>query len=301
MESSYLDLVLDSARCRIWWGATPVVEGEKIGLIGIYESADAPEASAILDLACQHLRTQGVTLALGPMDGSTWRRYRWVAEGPDEGKGNRPPYFLEPTDPAFYVTRWQQAGFAAFAWYNSAFCPDIRSEDPRVERVWARLQSQGFRLRSVDLARWDQELGALYRFSLEAFADNFLYTPISEPEFRAQYSAVKPYVHPGLVWIVEHEAVEREGAICAFLFAIPDHLEAQRGRTLIIKTVASHPHFRRQGLGSILTWHAHRTGAQLGFTQAIHAMMYEENQSTRISGRHAEVFRRYALYSRSLR
>jgi GNAT superfamily N-acetyltransferase len=292
MESPYLDITLDSARCRIFWGATPAIDGERSGLIGNYESADAPEASAILDLACQHLRDRGVTLALGPMDGSTWRRYRWVAEGADQ----RPPYFLEPTNPAFYIHRWQQAGFAPFAWYNSAFCPEIPAEDPRAERVWARLEAQGFRLRPVDLARWDEELAALYRFSLEAFADNFLYTPVCEAEFRAQYTAVKPYVHPGLVWVVE-----REGAICAFLFAIPDHLEAQRGQTLIIKTVASHPRFRRQGLGSILTWHAHRTGRQLGFTQAIHALMYEENESTRISGRHAEVFRRYALYSRSLR
>jgi GNAT superfamily N-acetyltransferase len=292
MENPFLDLTLDSARCRVWWGATPSIEGERVGLIGNYESADSPEACAILDLACQHLRAQGVTLVLGPMDGSTWRRYRWVAEGAEK----RTPYFLEPANPAYYIPHWQQAGFAPFAWYNSAFCPDIRSEDPRVERVWARLESQGFRLRSVDMARWEEELGALYRFSLEAFADNFLYTPISEAEFRAQYSAVKPYVHPGLVWVVE-----RQGEICAFLFAIPDHLEPQRGQTLIIKTVAAHPRFRRQGLGSILTWHAHRTGAQLGYTQAIHALMYEENESTRISGRHAEVFRRYALYSRSLR
>jgi GNAT superfamily N-acetyltransferase len=157
--------------------------------------------------------------------------------------------------------------------------------------VEARLRRQGFRIRPLDPARFDDELNLLYRVSLAGFAGNFLYQPIPEEQFYALYRPIQPYVRPELVLIAE-----RDGDPAAFLFAIPDH----DPENFIIKTLAAHPRYAGRGLGTVLIQHANRAASALGFRHAIHALMHDENQSTRISARQAEVFRRYTLYSRRL-
>ncbi|NJO83695.1 MAG: hypothetical protein HC828_13420 [Blastochloris sp.] len=64
------------ARCSLWWRATPPHHIERVGVIGHYAVRDAEAATALLTFACEYLAEQGCTLAIGPMDGTTWQRYR---------------------------------------------------------------------------------------------------------------------------------------------------------------------------------------------------------------------------------
>src|SRR5258708_2255008 len=84
-----------TARCSLWWQQTPFFSGHRVGLIGQYAAADFSAARALLDYACNQLQQHGCTLAIGPMDGNTWRRYRLVTD-----PGTRPAFFLEPSHPA---------------------------------------------------------------------------------------------------------------------------------------------------------------------------------------------------------
>src|SRR4051812_22604108 len=68
-------LIAPAARCSIWWQHVPQFPNGKIGLIGHFEARDEPSARGILDSACDHLKDHGCTVAVGPMDGSTWNRY----------------------------------------------------------------------------------------------------------------------------------------------------------------------------------------------------------------------------------
>src|ERR1700722_2883617 len=62
-----------AASCSLWWQQTPIYPGQRLGLIGHY-FAQVPEAGPVLlRLACRELAAQGCTLAVGPMDGNTWR------------------------------------------------------------------------------------------------------------------------------------------------------------------------------------------------------------------------------------
>src|SRR5262245_39955865 len=75
-----------AARCGLWF--------RQPGVVGHYFAASAAAGEAILAAACERLRGQGCTQAIGPMDGNTWERYRLVTE-----RGDEPPFFLEPDNP----------------------------------------------------------------------------------------------------------------------------------------------------------------------------------------------------------
>lgn len=282
-----------SARCSLWWSHVPEMPGQRLGVVGHYEAADADAAIALLDHAAAVLREQGCTLAVGPMDGSTWRRYRLITE-----RGAEPPFFLEPDNPDAWPRHFAAAGFAPLATYTSAITDDLVTEDARIDRVTARLRSQGLLIRPLDLGHFDGELATLFRLSLRAFADNFLYTPIAPEEFAVQYSVIRPYLRPELVLIAEYG-----GEAVGFLFAVPNLAQAKLGQpvdTVIVKTLAADPRYAGRGLGSVLLAEVNRAAAALGFRRAIHALMHETNQSTRISARQAHVFRRYTLFARAL-
>jgi len=283
-----------AARCSCWWQRTPELPGERVGVVGHFAASEAGAGMALLADACDILRDAGCTVAVGPMDGNTWRRYRLVTE-----RGAEPPFFLEPDNPDDWPDDWRQAGFEPIAGYTSALNEDLSRDDPRIARARARLSDSGVTFRSLDIKNPDADLRRMFALSVESFAHNFLYTPIDEAEFMEQNRAVLPFVQPDLVILAEHS-----GELAGFLFAIPDALQARRGRaidTIIVKTVAVGEGRARAGLGSVLVATAQATARELGFTRAIHALMHEQNVSQNISRRYARPIRRYHLFARRLR
>ena len=80
------------ARCSLWWARTPSLLDHRVGVIGHYAAADAAAAQLLLQRACRELAARGCSVAVGPMDGSTWRRYRVVTE-----RGSDRPSSWNPT------------------------------------------------------------------------------------------------------------------------------------------------------------------------------------------------------------
>lgn len=290
-------LVVDNgslvARCSCWWTGTARLEERPIGVIGHYAAADAAAGGALLSHACALLSANGAAIAVGPMDGTTWRRYRLVVE-----RGAEAPFFLEPDNPDDWPGHWSGAGFAPLATYTSAVNDSLGVEDPRRPAALDRLRAAGISIRTLDTSRTNEELRRIFTLSLSAFSRNFLYTPIGEDEFLAQYQAVLPYVRPELVL-----SAEKGTALVGFMFALPDLLQARRGGpidTIIIKTLAVDPAVGGMGLGGTLTDLVQRKAHELGFRRAIHALMHETNVSQKISHHSAHTIRRYALYSKRL-
>jgi GNAT superfamily N-acetyltransferase len=283
--------------CTLWFkDGVPTLPGERLGIIGDYSAATEEEGRAILDEACAFLKTRGCTLAVGPMNGNTWRSYRFVTESDT----TEPPFFLEPTNPPDYPIHWENAGFTPLAQYSSALTDDLTVSDPRVERVSRRLTEAGVTLRSVDMSRAEDDLRAIHTLSLTSFENNYLYTPLALPEFLEQYKRILPYVRPELT-VLAHSS---DGNLVGFLFAIPDLNEVKRGtpsRTIIVKTAAVLPGRLWAGLGMLLLDHCQKAAQTLGFTRAIHALMHDSNASRNVSGAYAgHTIRRYSLYARRL-
>lgn len=281
------------ARLSCWWAATPELDGRMVGAIGHYAAADRASGIEVLNAACDLLLRQGITLAAGPMDGNTWRRYRFIVD-----RGAEPAFALEPDNPDDWPDHWTAAGFEPLAFYASALNKALGETNARTDAAVARLREEGISIRALDPSRGDAELDRIFELSLRAFSDNVLYSPIGRDEFISQYKAVMPYVQPGLVFMAE-----RGEALVGFMFALPDFLQRLRGRpvdTVILKTLAVDPSVRGLGLGGALLDLAQREGHARGFSRAIHALFHEANASGRISSRYAQPIRRYALFQRTL-
>jgi GNAT superfamily N-acetyltransferase len=280
-------------RCALWWSAPPPLESQRLGLIGHYAARDAQAAAQLLAFACDQLAAHGCTVAVGPMDGNTWQRYRLLSE-----RGTEPIFFLEPDNPDDWPAHFLTNDFTALAQYYSALNSALEQQDPRIPELAFRLAADGIVLRSLNLDHFEEELRGIHELSLASFAHNFLYTPIGKDDFVAQYRDIRPHVRPEIVLLAE-----RQGRAVGYVFAIPDLLQAQRGLTIdtvIIKTLAVHPDFGGSGLGTLLTARCQEAACKLGYSRAIHALMHETNKSRRISSHTARPIRRYTLYARSL-
>jgi GNAT superfamily N-acetyltransferase len=278
----------------LWWKEAPPLAGEVPGVVGHFAALDESATKELLETACDQLRVNGCTCAIGPMDGNTWRCYRLVTE-----RGHEPPFFLELDNPDEWPRWFVASGFRPLAQYFSALNDDLTVEDPRMVRTAERLESAGVRLRPLDRRRFIEELRRIYAVSRVSFERNFLYTPISEEEFMAQYEPVQAHVRPELVVLAE-----QAGQPVGFIFGVPDLAQARRGvpmDTAVLKTVAVLPGRTQAGLGSLLIARCQQAARALGFRRVIHALMHESNNSRNISGHYAKPFRRYTLFSRSLR
>jgi len=280
------------AQADLWWKETPFLEGRKIAAIGGFHAPDSASTRLILDAATAHLKSLGIRTVVGPMDQNTWKKHRFVIE-----RNARPPFFLEPGNPAGYPTWWLEAGFAELSNYSSSIIPlDGTTSVPPAMKD--RILSSGITIENLDPAAFDDELRAIHALSLKSFTNNFLYTPLDENEFLGAYSKIRDRIDPELV-----KLARRDGQLVGFVFGIPDLAAMQRGDkpALIVKTLAVDPASRAAGLGSVLVDELHQTGELKGYTEAIHALQHESNTSLKITGRRKGTpFRRYALFSKEL-
>jgi GNAT superfamily N-acetyltransferase len=285
-------LIAPAARCSIWWLHVPQLPNQKVGLIGHFEARDEPSARAILHSACDHLKDHGCTLAIGPMDGSTWNRYRLINDF-----GTEPPFFLEPWNPPRYPWHFLDAGFSALATYSSALNTNLTYLDPRSDHILRRIDEAGIFIRKIDPMEFEAELKRIYSICLISFRNNFLYTPISEADFLRQYAKVRPILDSNLVLIAMQNAQP-----VGFLFALPDILSRQRNGppTIIFKTLAILPQRAQAGLGGLLIAECQRIARELGYQRSIFALMHDSNASRSISSRYAAPMRRYTLFSKTL-
>jgi predicted N-acetyltransferase YhbS len=282
------------ARCSLWWTSTPVYQEHRAGAIGHYTARNCSAGGQLLALACARLAERGCTLAIGPMDGSTHRRYRLVTE-----RGSAPPFLLEPDNPDDWPEHFTAAGFGVLARYCSALQTDLEPPDRRLMAMERRLAERGVRIRPLDLAQFDDEVRRIHAVVAAGFRQSFLYASIAAEDMVEQYRPLRPYVVPDLVLLAE-QGNEPAG----FLFVMPNWLRAQRGErldTLILKTVAVRPEWAGRGLAGALIGRGLATARALGYRRVIHALMHERNRSLALSGRFGgQIMRRYALYARRL-
>ena len=281
------------AHCSLWWRDAPPHGAHRVGVIGHYASAGDEAAASLLQAAIGTLREQACTVAVGPMDGNTWRRYRFVTE-----PGPEPPFFLEPQNPPEWPLQFERAGFTPLAHYFSALNSDLSQVDRRTARVAERMDRLGVRIHPVEKSGLAEQLVRIYRVSQIAFARNFLYTELPEAAFVAQYSKLLSQIRPELLLVAE-----RGEELAGYAFAIPDLAQAVRGQaidTFLIKTVAILPDAGLAGLGGLLVERVQDAGRRMGFRRCIHALMFDGNVSRNISRHYATSMRRYSLFSREL-
>jgi GNAT superfamily N-acetyltransferase len=267
---------------------------EVTGVVGHYETDEDEAGVALLQEAVSLLKAEGAELVVGPMDSTTWGRYRLALPTPEAG--DPAPFLTEPVNPPQYPSHFEAAGFAPVAHYVSRIIEDLDTLADRTREVEKQLAGAGQRIEPMNADRFSGTLDGLYDLSLRAFADNPFFCPIKRDQFQAMYKPVGSFLDPELVLLARNA----EDAVIGFVFALPDLLDAagEQPTRLVVKTLAVDDATRGAGIGSLLVHELHRRAAERGYRSAIHALMHEDNPSVRISSHGGKVFRRYALYGR---
>jgi hypothetical protein len=266
----------------------PKLNDRKVGYIGHYYARDPWSGVAILEVALAELQKQGCELAIGPIDGNTWRNYRFIT-----GKGKSPRFFLEQDHPLEWPYFFRKVGFYVCASYTSACTTNLLRRDTKAQEVGDRLAKAGCTVRTFNKQNVEGELQAIYQLSQEAFKNNFLFTPISYKEFSDKYTRLLPLLNEDLVLML----MDGEDLV-GYSFAIPDH--NAKTPQLISKTLARKLIDKYSGAGRFMLDELHRRASQLGFTNVIHAYMKSDNSSLKLSNGSARTIREYSLFAKSI-
>lgn len=253
-------------------------------MIGSFEAENAPhEVTALLNEAAHYLRHHGATRIIGPIDGDTWHRYRVNA-----GPFNTPPFLLEPVNPPYYDALWRAAGFEVLERYSSKRIDDVTRLAQNLAPMRERASSRGYRTRTIDPTKLQDELTLVWQLSLDIFRGNPFYSDIALDDFLALYTGIERILVPELVLFIEHD---RDAV--GFLFAYPD----TDPRTVDYKTIGVVPAHRRGYVGWAMLQQAYATALTMNRPAANHCLMREENASQSMDAGEGTTFRHYYLYT----
>lgn len=255
----------------------PSWNGLRTAAIGTGQFADQSTGAAFLRETCKDLRREGFEAVIGPMDGTTWRKYRL----PIWSDGS-PGFVMEPDAGPHDLLAYKEVGFDTVELHvSSTAVPGSRG--------WSNVVSD------VSIESWDGHdaqtlLTAAHALVMTGFRKTPFFTPIPVDVFIAAYEPLLKRADPNFIL----QAVDERGQPVGLTLAFPDPL---RNGAIILKTyVATVP-----GVGRAMADRVHELAARRGYAEVIHALMRSgiasEAQSRKFSGK---VFRRYALMGRML-
>jgi len=228
-------------------------------------------------------RQAGYQTLVGPMQNGSWGAYRLVLY--NDGS---PAFSGEPQSGIYDLEAYLKSGFSLAEVHSSAKLNLLTLPDQPKP-----VPPQG--LADFSIHHWNGQnakkiLTAVHHVTCQAFAKAPFFTPLHCENFIAAYQPLLERTDPQLLLHVHNQ----EGEMVAFLLSFPD---PNWSKTLIVKTYAS----LVAGAGRALLDLVHWQGRQLGYIQAVHALMREGNLSTAASRKTgATIFRRYALMEKSL-
>jgi len=292
-------------------------EGQPVGLVGYFECIDAYEvAVALLDAACDWLRSHGMTVVRGPIDLSTHNRCLFLIDGFDS-----PPTIMMPYNPAYYPEFFERYGWTkgrdAYA-YLIKFDSDL---PPQYEKGYRIATKSGISFRKLSVkgdAFWD-DVRAIYRLFTTSFANNYSSSPRTEEEFLEEAMDLKDLVDPDIFWIAEYN-----NEMVGFFMALPDYnivlkrvngklnwlgilkflwyrRQINQGRVIVI---CSLPEQRRRMVPLALIYLAMVNGTRKKrpYTCAELGYVYEDNAASRkvTEATGSKIYKTYRIYEKAL-
>lgn len=260
-------------------------EGEtKLAQIAFFEAENNLEAVKFLfDEIKTYARERGCNFLIGPINGSTWKKYRVTLPS------NNPPFLLDNYNKPYYAELFEKCGFETIANYTSSICRNLNKDYSRLEKFSTIFEKKGVKIRKFNPEKFEEDIRKIYDISIKSFVNNFLYTPIEFDEFYKMYEPVKGFLNPEWVLLAENENNEA----VAFVFGF-DNLYSRDKKSLIIKTLAQIPDYKYRGIGSYLVEILHQKAHITGYDNVIHALMHESNVSANILA--GEIYHEYKLY-----
>lgn len=255
---------------------------ESIGMISHFEAVDSTEYSnALFKDGISWLRSNGCKKIIGPIDGDTWHSYR-LNLGPYE----KPPFILEPYNPAYYERLWKDAGFKTIEEYSSKFVPDIERVKDSYFDSFQDFINDGYMFRPLELKNFKKELEILYTLTVSIFNQNKFYSEISLDEYFALYEKLRTIIKEDDIQFVLAPNKKEVG----FLFTL------SQLNVLNLKTMGVLGEYRKKGMAKALIYQAYDIANKKGICSANMCLMHKDNPSQKLDASTGVTFRNYALF-----
>ena len=187
--------------------------GPGTGFWGFLDAEDEAIAAALIARAENWLRGKGMTRAVGPVSLSVWDEPGLLIQGHD----HPPTVMMGHHDPRYEA--WVEAN--GYAKAKDLFTYDIDVTNgfpPLVQRIVAAGDKNArIRVRPVDKSRFGEEAAIILGILNNAWADNWGFVPLTDPEIAEVGKKLKPIVYEDLIYIAE-----LEGEPVAFMITLPD-------------------------------------------------------------------------------
>lgn len=207
--------------------------GPGTGNWGALEADDEAAARQLIATAENWLRGQGMTRVLAPMNLSVWEEPGLLVKGHDH-----PPMVLMGHHAARLQPWIEGAGYTCTKELYTYDLDVTQEFPPLIQRIMASGEKNPrIRIRRVDMANYDRDVGILCEILNDAWSDNWGFVPFTPAETAYTAKNLKPLVKPELIRFAEYD-----GEPVAFMMTLPDLNQIQR------KVVG------RNGKPSLLGW-----------------------------------------------
>lgn len=193
--------------------------GPGTGFWGMFEAEDSGAAQALIRTAEDWLRGRGMTRAIGPVSLSVWEEPGLLVRGFDH-----PPTVMMGHNKPIYKNWVEDAGYQPVKQLVTYDLDITRDFPPLVQRIVAAGEkSSRIRIRKVDKSKFAEEAAIILAILNDAWADNWGFIPLTQPEIDDVGKKLKPIVFEELIRIAE-----LDGEPVAFMITLPDLNEAIR-------------------------------------------------------------------------
>ncbi|NYT41842.1 N-acetyltransferase [Sphingomonas sp. R-74633] len=191
--------------------------GPGTGFWGLFDAQDENTAKALINAAEDWLRGKGMTKALGPVSLSIWEEPGLLVKGHDHS-----PTVLMGHHPAHYQAWIEAAGYKEA---KKLITYDLRVDTgfpPLINRIVAAGEKNSrIHIRKVNKSKFAEEAAIILAILNDAWADNWGFVPLTQPEIDDVGKKLKPLVFEDLIMIAE-----LDGEPVAFMVTLPDLNEA---------------------------------------------------------------------------
>jgi hypothetical protein len=260
---------------------------------GFFECVNDPEVSrALFRTMFEWARREGMHEVLGPMNPTSNDECGLLVKGFDSS-----PVFMMTYNPEYYISLVEREGFRK-AKDLLAYDIDLaRIPLDRLARIGEKVKQRnpGIRFRAVTKKTLAQDVVKVKEVYNAAWADNWGFVPMTDPEVDFMAKRLGPLLMEGLVWLAETES-ETAG----FLLALPDYnvaLKPLNGRLLTpailgflpyvlgwkcpkrtrVLTLGVKDRYRSKGLESAMLIEGLKVGFNAGTTHSEASWILEDN------------------------
>jgi hypothetical protein len=186
-----------------------------VGFFGFFETPDDEAVSgALLDAAAGWLRARGLKAVRGPVNPTMNDVAGLLVDGFD-----RPPSVLLPYNGPYYEAHLERWGFRRAMTMWAFYVHEAYINSGRMARgaEIVRRRNPTVRVRSLDPARFDEEVATAMRIYNEAWAENWGHVPYTEREAVHLAKELKPIIEEDLFLFAE-----LDGRPVAFAASVPN-------------------------------------------------------------------------------